>query len=112
MAEPLEVKLLPCPNPWCTDSDAEAALIRRRGFWCVECQCAMRGPEMENKALAVAAWNTRTPDQMAGVDGEVVQAVLAERERCARIAEQAHYATGLGWTPLSIAAAIRQEPTP
>lgn len=107
MAEPLEVKLLPCP--FC--SSPHPSMKRDDAVWCGSCLAEMpeHDPDVPN---AAARWNTRISDQMAGVDGEVAQAVLAERERCARIAEQAHYATGLGWTPRSIAAAIRQSRQP
>lgn len=84
--------------------------------------------------MTARAWNTREPstplqaareDAAAGMPpmaaaairkglwdaDEHVQgrlhAMEALRERCARVAEDAHHADGLGWTPKAIATAIR-----
>ena len=61
------VALLPCPNPWCEDSDQKLTRVSS-GHWSVDCQsCGMYGPGgNDTQAEAIAAWNTRPARMDAG----------------------------------------------
>jgi len=76
-----EMKLKPCPNPWCTDGNL-AIRAMSRGPAYVACACGVCGPtvgwetgENEARLLAVAAWNTRSDP----VRDEIYKALRGDR---------------------------------
>jgi hypothetical protein len=56
---PQEMKLEPCPNPWCDDRNVLGVEHREGGFYRVACTCGIAGPPSTNEDQAIAAWNTR-----------------------------------------------------
>jgi hypothetical protein len=56
-----DVKLLPCPNPWC---ESKAGYVEERDIWfIVVCEyCGNRGPGRKSREDAIAAWNHRPAD--------------------------------------------------
>lgn len=67
-----DTMLLPCP--FCGDDEPE--ITGERGWVWVACttgtDCAGRGPDSEDEAAAIAAWNTRAAQPSAGAQGDVV----------------------------------------
>jgi hypothetical protein len=60
-----ELKLKPCPNPWCCAYNSRTIRSKQYGhdhqlFW-VRCSCGVCGPiAVNSRPDAIAAWNTRT----------------------------------------------------
>lgn len=69
-------KLLPCPNPWCGETqEVEPNRNMWSGCWHVGCGvCMLDGPVMATEAEAIAAWNTRAPaDLRSALEAETIR---------------------------------------
>lgn len=107
MTEGKKGELKPCP---CCSGMPRSMIVD--GWYRVTCtECGITGGRYYSDEQAEAAWNRRS-------DGEAVEeAIATERERCARIAEQAYmrmHRTGGDESQLepdAIAAAIRSTDT-
>lgn len=90
--EVVNVKPLPCPNPWCHSHEREMPLTAigttevpihygRIGFAARCCDCGLKGPVVERKADVFAAWNTRLSARTPSA-GDDVEALAMTLECC------------------------------
>lgn len=84
-----DVKLRPCPNPWCEANGAEHSREVQFGYlenptkpeYYVVCQCGVHGPFEKSKAKAAAAWNTRSESPVEKAAGEMYTALEKMAQR-------------------------------
>lgn len=68
--------LLPCPNPWCTQSTppvVHGPSAGVRPLWFVAHACGVNAQPRDTEAEAITAWNTRPTPPDHGVDDQVAQ---------------------------------------
>lgn len=85
-----DVKLLPCPVPWCKKEELPR-LIRANENWgwvrCPTCSCSTRALRLDE---AVTSWNTRTPDPLLEKAAEALRTIISGHDEltCASGSEE------------------------